>query len=347
MSGSQRSPSSVILPSASMSWPLSHPRRRRRPRLQHLRTPPSDAILYVILSAWPRVDLGPFQRANAPSRVLSFLRCQLMARTWRQTHLTFHAFPAITASAATPRPELRVSMLFGAFPARAPCHRHTAGRQPVPQSITTRVSRLRFCHQASAAAAAASAAPPRPADAPPTPLPVTCLTWARCAWRPSSTVTPKRSIVRVARRLLAPGTSARLPATGAMADVTTTRPRSMKASFLFAPIPSAASKPFFISFPRRWMLLRLLQILACTTIYMVPSLFLTYIPCIRPSPFHIFPCNYHLFHADTIVREGYQFETAGDNGRWKRHHRSRNFVSIHDAYTEHVSAIFALTNRKL
>lgn len=329
MSGSRHSPSSAILPSASMNWPRFHPPRKRRQRLPPLRTPHCNAIPYVILSAWRRVGPGPCQRANAPSPVQLCLNCQSMVWTWPQTHLTSHAFPPITASAVTLLHGHLVSMPFGAFPVRAPCPRHTVARLPAPQSTITRLCHRPFYHLASAVAAAASVAPPRPAGVPRTPLPATCLTWARCAWKPSSIVTLRRSIVRVARRLLAHDTSARLPATGAKADMTTTRPRSTKARFPFAQTPSAASKmalPLY-PFPGRWMLLRRSHILACTSLspHLYDSLLLSDLHTLHLSiSFHLFPVTISCFLLIPLCEKDTNSKQRRIMGRWKRHHWSRN-----------------------
>lgn len=323
MSGLRHSPFSAILPSASMNWPLFHLRRERRPRLPHLRTPPSDAILYVILYAWLRVDPGPCQRANAPSLVQLCLNCQPTVWTWPQTHLTSHGFPPTIASVAILLPGPLASTPFGASPARAPCPLPTAGRQPVPQSITTRAFRRLFYQLVSAVAAAASVAPPRPAGEPPTPPPATCLTWARCAWRPSSTATLRRSIVRVARHLLAPGTSARLPATGVKADMTSTRPRSTKARFLFAPTPSAASKRSFVSVS---------SAPDASSPFTYPCMYshlcdplLSDLHTLHPSiSFHIFPVTIICSLLIPLCEKVTNSKQRRIPGRWKRHLWRRN-----------------------
>lgn len=233
-----------------MNWRLFHQHRGRRLSLRPLRRPLCEAIPYVILSASQRAGPGPDRRASALPLVRLCRNCQSMVWTWPQTHLTSLAFPTTTttASAATPPPGHQHSTPFEASLARVPCPPQTAGPPPVPRSTSTPRSRRPSCLMVSAVAAAASVALPRPAGAPPTPLPATCLTWAPCACRPSSIATLRRLIVPVARRPRADDTSARPPATGVKADMTTTRPRSTKASFPSAPTPSAASNYPLYSF---------------------------------------------------------------------------------------------------
>lgn len=323
MSGSRHSPSSAILPLVSMNWPLFHPRRKRRRNLPLLRMPPCGATPYVILSAWPRVGPGPCQPANAPSPVQLCLNCPPMVWIWPQTHLTFPVFPPITASAATRPLGPRVSTPFGAFPVRAPCPRHTAARLLAPRSTTTRRCPRQSYHPVSAVAAAASVAPPRQADAPPTPPPATCLTWARCAWRPSSTVTRRRSIVRVARRLLGPGTSARLPATGARADMTTTRHRSTEARFPSAPTPSAASRQSFVSvYSAQDASLPVTYPCMCSHLY--DRLLLSDLHTLHPSiSLHLFPVTISCFLLIPLYGKDTISKQRRITGRWKRHLWSR------------------------